>query len=222
MMDQGVLLFINHQGCDVMGKTFPYTPLIDDYCFHDGLCSMSADNNRIGLIDKRGNWVINPDFEEIAYTPCGLWTVCDTLRRYGVLDAQGKELLPCEFAEVVVKPCDSCIMTRNYSHLDQVFAFDGRLINACNYDEVLKLEYETEEYRLDEYMGDEYLRDNVAGCWKYSSHDGYYGLMDKKGNMLTLPLYHQINALSADRFLCVGDSGAVILDDSGRECGKKL
>jgi hypothetical protein len=36
-----------------------------------------------------------------------------------------------------------------------------------------------------------------------------------------LPSYRDIEAVSADRYLCFGPEGAVILNDKGEECGKK-
>jgi len=62
----------------------------------------------------------------------------------------------------------------------------------------------------------------TAHCLKYRSSDYHYGLMDREGNVITLPLYDQITAVAANLYLCEGDEGSVILDDKGRECGEKL
>jgi hypothetical protein len=44
--EKGMLHFIDHKGQPVINKEFPYTPCIDDYCFHNGLCLMSGDNGK--------------------------------------------------------------------------------------------------------------------------------------------------------------------------------
>ena len=61
VMDGGALHFIDHKGQSAMDKEFAYTPRIDDYCFHNGLCAMQGDNGHLGLIDKQGNWAVSPD-----------------------------------------------------------------------------------------------------------------------------------------------------------------
>ena len=95
--DKGTLHFIDHKGKALMGKVFPYTPRIDDYCFHNGLCQMLGDNNRIGLIDNQGNWAVEPEYYQMSYDTKGFWLVQDREWNYGLLDAKGQLLLPIEY-----------------------------------------------------------------------------------------------------------------------------
>ena len=46
--------------------------------------------------------------------------------------------------------------------------------------------------------------------------------MDKDGNIVTPPLYSDIEAIGRDRYHCKGLNGSVILDSKGREVGEKL
>ena len=217
VMDKGVLHFINHKGQTMMGKVFPYTKRIDDYCFHNGLCSMLGDNNRIGLIDKQGNWVVNPVYYQMAYDTRGFWLVQDLERNYGLLDAKGQIFLPIEYKSIGFHPEDSCIYVQRFDHLDQVLNFECNILNPCNYQKIEKMEYTTDEYN--EY-GD--LKLATSNCMKYSTIYGYFGLMDKNGNIITPPSYSRINAIGPDRYHCDGPNGSVILDSKGNECGAKL
>ena len=215
--DKGMLHFIDHKGQALMGKEFPYTKRIDDYCFHNGLCQMLGDNNRIGLIDKQGNWVVSPEYYQMAYDTKGFWLVQDREWNYGLLDARGQMLLPIEYDHIAIRHVDSCIFVHRLDHLHQVLDFECNVINLCNFTEVEKLVYSTDEY--DE---DGFLKSATAKCMAYRTTDSYYGLMDKDGNIITPPSYSSIEAIGPDRYHCDGPKGSVILDSKGNECGEKL
>ena len=215
--DKGMVHFIDHKGQTLMGKEFPYTERIDDYCFHNGLCSILGDNNRIGLIDKQGNWVVDPVYYQMVYDTKGFWLVQDREWNYGMLDAKGQVLLPIEYDNITIHHGDSCIFVRRLDHLNQVLDFECNIINPCNFEEVEKMEYSTDEY--DE---EGILKSATANCLKYETFEGYYGLMDKDGNIITPPSYSCITAIGKDRYHCDGPNGSVILDSKGNECVEKL
>jgi hypothetical protein len=217
VMDKGTLHFIDHKGQRVIDKEFPYAFRIDDYCFHNGLCQMLGDDNRIGLIDKQGNWAVSPEYYEMAYDTKGFWLVQDRDWNYGLLDAKGQMLLPVEYDYINIDHKDSCIYVRRYYRLSQVLDFDGNVINSCNFKGVEIMEYVTGEF--DEEGA---LKSATANCLKYYTYDWFYGLMDKDGNIITPPLYSSITAIGPDRYHCDGPNGSVILDSKGKECGEKL
>ena len=217
VLDKGVLHFIDHKGQTLMGKVFPYTERIDDYCFHNGLCQMLGDNNCIGLIDKQGSWVVSPEYYEMAYDTKGFWLVQARDWNYGLLDAKGQMLLPVEYDNITVHHEDSCIFVRRLDHLNQVLDFECNIINPCNFVEVEKMEYSTDEYDEEGVM-----KSATAKCLRYRTIDWNYGLMDKNGNMITPPSYSSIVSIGYDRYHCDGPNGSVILDSKGNECGEKL
>lgn len=212
VMEKGKLHFIDHKGRTVFGKEFPYSNCIYDYCFHNGLCVMLGDGNRVGLINKQGDWVVEPKYYDMDYNTKGFWRTIDRDFRYGLLDINGQTLLPTEFDYIDVDERDSCIFVRHRNHLEQVLDFDCNVINPCNYNSISQLYYSTDEF--DENGGQ---KSAVANCICYRTRDWYYGLMDKKGNVLTLPQYIWINAIGPDRYHCYGPNGSVVLDDKGRE-----
>lgn len=216
VMEQGVLRFIDHKGKLAIEKTFPYSPCIDAYCFHNGLCLMSDGNGKVGLIGRDGEWKLNHEYRDIYYVTKGYWAIQDTEDRWGLLRANGEPFLPCEYASITVRNT-GYISVRLSNHLDILLDDEGNVVNSCDYRNVEKMEYITDEYN--EY--DE-LKSATAHCLKYSSSDYHFGLMDREGNVITLPLYDQITAVAANLYLCDGDEGSVILDDKGRECGEKL
>ena len=44
--------------------------------------------------------------------------------------------------------------------------------------------------------------EKVALCRKYMAEDGYWGLMNRYGEVISLPLYENINALDNNTYLC--------------------
>lgn len=215
--EKGMLHFIDHDGKKVMDKEFPYGIRNEDYCFHNGLCIMYDENGRFGLIDKQGEWVVEPQYYEIEYDTKGFWLVQDSDWNYGLLDAKGQMLLPVEYGNITVHHDDSCIFTRHLNHVNQVLDFECNVLNSCNYMSVEMLEYNNGEY--DE-NGD--LKTYPANCMEYFTTELYCGLMDKQGNIITPPIYSRIEAISANRYHCDWAYGSVILDDKGREVGEKL
>ena len=222
VMEKGQLHLIDHDGKDVLGKALPYSEKIDSYCFHNGMCAMTNREGRIGLINKQGEWTIAPSYSSITYNDHGYWIAIDTLGHYGAFNLDGAVMLPFEFNHMRSNDYDNYIYARRLNHTDQVFDFKGSLVNACSFESVECLEYESDEFGYPDYMEGYERKPLSANCKTYMSSDYHYGLMDKDGNIITPPLYDNIIAIAKDRYFCEGDEGSVILDDKGKECGKKL
>lgn len=209
VMENGMLHFIDHKGQKAMDKEFPYANYIYDYCFHDGLCEMLGDNNRLGLIDKQGYWVVDPIYYDMTYYSKGFWVVYDSDYNYGLLDAKGQVLLPIEYDYISVREDDSCIFVRRFDNIEQVLDFNCNVINPCNIESVYYLEYTTDEYNEE---GE--VKKAVANCKAYRTYNEY-GLMDKNGKAITAPIYLSIKAIGPDRYHCWGSNGSLILDSKG-------
>ena len=214
--DKGMLHFIDHKGNPIIDKVYPYTPCIDDYCFHHGLCLMSDGNGKMGLIGRDGNWKVKPEYSHMHYESKGFWLIQDTNGHQGLLYADGKPFLSCEYEEVTVRNTDY-ISVWLHNHVGMLLDMEGNVVNSCDYTDIEKMEYVTDEY--DEYGN---LMEATAHCMKYRSADWHYGLMDRNGNIITPPLYDRITAIAVDLYHCEGDEGSIILDDKGKECGEKL
>ena len=62
----GNIGFIDHQGNVVIDFRFPYhgNPLTD-FVFDDGHCVVANSEGKCGVIDKRGKWLIQPDYDTV-------------------------------------------------------------------------------------------------------------------------------------------------------------
>lgn len=213
VMKQSQIQVIDHSG-KALSQSFAYTPRIDDYCFHNGLCAMMGDNERIGLIDKQGQWVVEPSYKELNYKEPGFWLVYDSVWTQGLLFADGHQFLPCVYKNIAI---DGNIFVTGMDHLDQVYDFKGNLVNVCNYNEIELMSFEGDEFVYNSYYEGYERKTEPANLRRYMSSDYHYGLIDKDGNVITPPSYSSIRAIAVNRYYCDGPQGAVILDDKGRE-----
>jgi hypothetical protein len=209
VMENGMLHFIDHKGQKAIDKEYPYANYLYDYCFHNGLCEMLGDGGRIGLIDKQGNWVVEPVYSDMTYYSKGFWVVNDSDNNQGLLDANGQVLLPIEYDYISVRESDSCIFVHRFDYIEQVLDFNCNVINPCNIESVYYLEYTTDEYDEE---GE--IKKAVANCKTYRTYNTF-GLMDKNGKVITAPVYLNIKAIGPDRYHCWGSDGSVILDSKG-------
>ena len=209
VMENGMLHFIDHKGQKAIDKEYPYANYLYDYCFHNGLCEMLGDGGRIGLIDKQGNWVVDPIYYDMTYYSKGFWVVNDSDNNQGLLDANGQVLLPIEYDYISVREGDSCIFVHRFDYIEQVLDFNCNVINPCNIESVYYLEYTTDEYDEE---GE--VKKAVANCKTYRTYNTF-GLMDKNGKVITAPIYLNIKAIGPDRYHCWGSNGSVILDSKG-------
>ena len=63
----GNIGFINHKGEAVIDFKYPYhgNPL-SDFVFEDGHCVVADTTGKCGVIDKKGGWLIRPDYDNIS------------------------------------------------------------------------------------------------------------------------------------------------------------
>ena len=120
VVKNGKLGFINSDGEYVIDSIFTYsndarfttdrynrqTSDILNYTFSDGRCLMKGDNGK-GLIDKKGNWIIQPEYSHIyPIYATGLWLLekpngINSNVKYGIANNDGKIILAPEYDEII-------------------------------------------------------------------------------------------------------------------------
>ncbi|MBR0309677.1 MAG: WG repeat-containing protein [Paludibacteraceae bacterium] len=103
VLTDGVVSFIKPDGTPAFEQTFPI--YYDDYSdgiafqFHNGLCVMRTMEGKWGLINKQGEWAIQPIYSTISAPHQGFRIVCDG-SKYGLLTLDGQLALPMEYDNI--------------------------------------------------------------------------------------------------------------------------
>lgn len=216
----GRLIFIDHEGKVVIDKGFQVYYNNPRYAFKNGYCMIqNSETGRMGLIDKSGNWALNPEYDNL-FNNEGFWQV-EKDGRTGLLTADLDEMFPIENTDITIN--DGVIEVRHADHIARRYDYDGRLLVDFVIDEVENILYETTELRQNMDEEDYYEEfDNkvyaVADCQRYTVRDGqgseYCGLVNRKGVIVTKPVYYSIQAIGKGLYLCQPDG--VILNNDGK------
>lgn len=224
--ENGFIKFIDGTGKVVIDKKMSYNPHLEGYIFHGGYCVVNAENgNLCGLMDVHGEMALPIEYTRI-YPSCtwDYWCV-QKGEQMGVLDKQMKFVLPMMECSLQVNE-NTINVTMLDDHTIRKYNLQGELINNFYITYVNMLEYEKEDIvyhgeededgTYTESEDDWYHPKATARLRSYVAGDGYEGLMTADGHVVTLPLYHEIEAIGADLYLCTSDDyDKVIVNGNG-------
>ena len=166
------------------------------YLFHDGYCVMTNKDGKFGLIDISGNWVVEPEYDE-------LWNAHKTGNRivvndgkHGVLDSCGNVVYPTEYFYIDVLS-DGFVLTKDGKKWQ--VDIEGNVVNPFLFDGSRYIEYPISysdnngvEYALSDYM-EYYVNSNS-------------GIMNRiTGKPITPALYDDVYMMS-DKLFKVQDA----------------
>ncbi len=199
------------------------TQLKFGFVFNDGLCIMENNNGKFGLINPHGEWSLNPEYEWITRNPrTGTYKVRkDGL--FGVIDSDLSVVLPIKFKDIDFnEPLNDPNMERDWyykvgywvEHTDGTRGYydeNGQLISTSPYSELRPLEYNWHKDKSGELhqTTSDYIAYRVGQKW---------GLMSRRGQIITKPLYDWLRAIDSDRFEATLDKDVkIIIGPSGEE-----
>lgn len=221
----GRIKFIDTDGKVAIDRGFKYDANDGGYVFHEGHCAVNDSTGKhMGLIDRNGNWVLPPVYNDI-YPQDTFWLLAMD-NKQAVLTFGMDTVIPLVAASISFG--DTTIDVTYADHTQSQCDLHGNLLAANLIRDVEQLMYDTREvmYRnnrdMDEetevyYNYDDYTsRKAVATCMKYEAESGWYGLMSPSGKLLTPPSYVRIEAVGKDLYLCEVSYGCgVILNNQG-------
>ena len=195
VMKDGKIGFINANNEVVIPFRFDYTDKCRmwefGYVFHNGYCAMPNADGDLGLIDKSGNWVVEPAYDEIWALHDSGYRVIVKDNKHGVLDSRGNIVYPAEYGYIDVLS-DGFVLSKDGKKWQ--VDFDGNTIQPFMFDGTYYLNYP--------------IGYNESGDIQYAFADyakyeimNRYGIMNRiTGKPITLALYSDINMLSKDLF----------------------
>ena len=195
VMKDGKIGFINEQNDVVIPFQFDYTDkcrMYDfGYVFHNGYCAMTDANGNLGLIDKNGNWVVEPEYDEIWAPHKSGYRVIVKDSKHGILDSTGTIIYPAEYGYISIIP-DGFILTKGGKQWQ--VDFEGNIVQPFMFDNTYYLNYPIGYNECGE------IKYAFADFVKYEVMNSY-GIMNRiTGEPITPAIYSDINMLSKDLF----------------------
>ena len=195
VMKDGKIGFINDQNDVVIPFQFDYTDkcrMYDfGYVFHNGYCAMTDADGNLGLIDKNGNWVVEPEYDEIWAPHKSGYRVIVKDGKHGVLDSTGTIVYPAEYGYISIIP-DGFVLTKGGKQWQ--VDFEGNIVQPFMFDNTYYLNYPIGYNECGE------IQYAFADFVKYEVMNSY-GIMNRiTGEPITPAIYSDINMLSKDLF----------------------
>ena len=195
VMKDGKIGFINEQNDVVIPFLFDYTDkcrMYDfGYVFHNSYCAMTDADGNLGLIDKNGIWVVEPEYDEIWAPHKSGYRVIVKDSKHGILDSTGAIIYPAEYGYISIIP-DGFVLNKGGKKWQ--VDFDGNTVQPFMFDNTYYLKYPIgyNECGDIEYAFADFAKYEVMSC---------YGVMNRiTGEPITPAIYSDINMLSKDLF----------------------
>ena len=194
MMDDKIG-FINANNEVVIPFLFDYTDKCRmwefGYVFHNGYCAMTNVDGDLGLIDKSGNWVVEPAYDEIWAPHKSGYRVIVNDNKHGVLNADCTVVYPAEYGYIDILT-DGFVLTKGGKQWQ--VDFEGNTVQPFMFDGTYYLKYP------DGYDSCGDLTYEFADFVKYEVMNSY-GIMNRiTGEPITPAIYSDINMLSKNLF----------------------
>ena len=155
--------FVNSYGQEVV----PCEYIAHDYRFNCGLLSVTNQNNKVGYIDRNGDFIYYCQFDivtEFKDNLCGVAKWEGSRKRFGLIDNRGNILIDFKYSFLAVMGQNRLIVE------DSPYRGVGML--DYNGNEIVSLKYS----QLGHILSD--------GTLEYSLPNGEHGMMDIYGNHL--------------------------------------
>ena len=210
--------FINANNEVVIPFQFDYTDKCRmwefGYVFHNGYCAMPNADGDLGLIDKSGNWVVEPAYDEIWAPHTSGYRVVIKDAKHGILDAAGNVVYPAAYGHVTIVN-DGFELTNGGRQWK--VDFEGNITQPFMFDDTYYLKYPIgyDECGDMQFVLADYVKYEIGNC---------YGIMNRlTGEPITTAIYSEIYMISPHLFevQAYNSSQRFLLDTKGNIVSKK-
>lgn len=160
------------------------------YRFKNGYCVMGNGSGKFGFIDKKGNWVIKPQYDIMSHSQLGYFIVGQG-GKCGVLSPKLKNIIPVQYDNIRINTKDTSFLVINDGFMYRV-SNEGLLDDTFMADRVERLIF------IDELDHGETERDY---SWEYVKFeiDGLWGIYDMELSRPLLPAkYDSLRLITHD------------------------
>lgn len=178
------IYFINHTGQAINGKKFAYNAKNQGYVYHGDYCALAIDSGLMGLIDRKGNWAIEPKYQWIISEANNSWRVREGDKQHGLwyaLNDNAELITEVGYPEITITE-DLGVVATLPNHLQVSYGFDGTKSDKFLLYEVEKMYYDKDEWDKE---GNRLI--DATTLMRYRMSDGYEGLCTVNGEIVTEP-----------------------------------
>lgn len=190
VMKDGVLAFILTDGTPAFDKQFPIQLRWDEgFMFHNNTCAVKDWSGKWGLINRQGEWLVEPKYNSIDAPYHGFRKVMDG-SSFGLLDKDNRLVLPVEYSQI----------RRAFDGRGFILVKDGKAWEVdynlniiepfvCDRLYPLYMGLPEDDVPESEYMcSEEYKRFYITNCG--------CGVVDSKGNIVIPAQYYDIRMVN--------------------------
>lgn len=205
--------FINEKGVPAMTKAFARDYKLN-HVFHGNYCIMGDGKGAIGLIDKTGNWIINPEYDEVIPATHNYWKMRKGKGSAALWYAFTDKAEPVNMDGVKLLEIneDLGVIYTLPNHLKLIVDFDGN-----RQEKFLCQDIEPMYYNSDNRDKEGNLIEERTTLYRYRISDGYEGLCKANGDIVTEPLYWMVKPIGKDLYHCTykDTNSGVIINSNG-------
>ena len=202
------LRFIDPQGNPIFKRSFHFNQQRDFYYqFHEGMCRMIDTTGKVGLIDKLGNWVVEPRYDSAAFVSGsgdGYWSLMrgDSLM---VIDSMAHILIDLTPGQQLKLTDDGKLEIWQQLYPGRLYDKSGNLLANQTYWKIEMITYYEDGNEIS------------TGMLAYYTRYDQCGLMSLGGKILTSAQYDEIEAIDKNLFRAQKTID-VIIDDEDYSC----
>ena len=194
-----------------------------DYLFEGGLCMMTDEEGKSGLIDMSGNWAVEAAYDYIWAPHHGKYRIVTLDDKYGVFDENLSLIFPIVYdhIEIADKESDGLLLTKD--GIKQQVAYDGTIIQSFVFDGINDIYYtkSINPVALPDGDGRSILQTEVTILSDYLRYwiDGNCGVIRRATGEVILPaLYDDICMPSSTLFEAelLNVDGSILFDTNGQ------
>lgn len=161
------------------------------YLFHNDCCVMTNEKGELGLINKKGEWILNPIYDKILPLQKNGYRLVVNKEKYGVIDSNNNIVYPAEYDYIDI--VSNGFVLAKEGKMWQI-DFSGKVTKPFMY------EMSEEILFVSGYTEDEYPIHTNSDYVKYSVL-GLYGILNSiTGKPITPAKYSEVNILSKNIF----------------------
>ena len=192
VLENDSIFFIDHKGVPVNKRKFYYHPITNDYVYHGNLCIVANEEGKLGLIDMEGNTVLSPQYSFISSEKNNFWRAMKSEGEdsgWYAINSDGKPVFDLPYRNIEIS--EAGIICTMDNHQQVFYNFLGEQGEEFLCQSIEPLLYSDDEEGV-----------KSAQLLRYRMSDGYEGLCDKNGKVITEPIFWIIKAVNENLYLC--------------------